>query len=415
MPTAVLGGTAREGTGSELAKPALLLLYDFRSSPPRHRSSQAETLEWLANAHTRAESRQAELEGRVFDERAFLESTKRRLARFGCTSETIATRGHEIDDCSHLRWGEMEVYRLAEHASGEGMRTRTQVFRRIAGAAFSQLFVDVDAPPQDLLHVTCTGYDAPSAAQLLVAQKGWGSGTRVTHAYHMGCYAALPALRIATGFVRSGDNCRGGSEREARVDIVHTEICSLHMHPLRHEPEQLVIQSLFADGCIRYSVCAEQAFRVPGPALAVLSQAEWIVPDSSASMAWFCSDFGMEMVLARDVPAKIAQSLAPFVKALLAEAGESQAAIQQAVFAIHPGGPKIVDDIAATLELAEEQITFSRAVLRERGNMSSATLPHVWQAIAHSPQVPNGQLVVSLAFGPGLTLSGAVLRKVSAC
>jgi len=53
--------------------------------------------------------------------------------------------------------------------------------------------------------------------------------------------------------------------------------------------------------------------------------------------------------------------------------------------------------------------------LLERGNMSSATLPHVWQAIASSASVSDGRLIVSLAFGPGLTLSGAVLRKVSAC
>jgi len=107
--------------------------------------------------------------------------------------------------------------------------------------------------------------------------------------------------------------------------------------------------------------------------------------------------------------------LAPFVERLLVEAGEREDAIGRAVFAIHPGGPKIVDQVATTLGLADEQVAFSRAVLRERGNMSSATLPHVWQAIVASPTVRDGELVVSLAFGPGLTLSGAVLRKVRAC
>jgi predicted naringenin-chalcone synthase len=46
--------------------------------------------------------------------------------------------------------------------------------------------------------------------------------------------------------------------------------------------------------------------------------------------------------------------------------------------------------------------------------MSSATLPHIWQEILRSPEVCHGDLIVSLAFGPGLTLSGAVLRKVTA-
>jgi predicted naringenin-chalcone synthase len=246
-----------------------------------------------------------------------------------------------------------------------------------------------------------------------VARRGWGAQTTVTHAYHMGCYAALPALRMATGFALLRAANAGASLGEARVDIAHTELCSLHMNPLRHEPEQLVIQSLFADGCICYSVSSKVG-SVDG-ALAVLSQAEWIVPDSAGSMAWFCSDFGMEMVLARDVPDKISASLAPFVKSLLTQAGAAEGELERAVFALHPGGPKIVDQIAATLGLTESQIAFSRAVLREHGNMSSATLPHVWQAIAQSPRVPNDQFVVSLAFGPGLTLSGAVLRKVAAC
>lgn len=389
-------------------------LTNFRSLRPRHLATQAETLEWLALAHTQAETQQAALEGRPFEPRAFLASMQRRLARFGCGADTIAMRGHEIDDCSHQRWHEMDVYSSAERPSAAGTRARTKLFGRVAGRALAQLFDETVHAPEHLIHVTCTGYEAPSAAQLLVAGKGWGSQTSVTHAYHMGCYAALPALRMATGFEALRAAGGGASLAAKRVDIVHTEICSLHMNPSRHEPEQLVIQSLFADGCIGYSVSSAAASAGQSAGLSVLSQVEWIVPDSAGSMAWLCSDFGMEMVLARDVPDKIAASLAPFVECLLERAGETAASAKQAVFALHPGGPKIVDQIAATLGLTEAQIAFSRAVLRERGNMSSATLPHVWQAIVESPRVASGELVVSLAFGPGLTLSGAVLRKVAA-
>lgn len=388
----------------------MFVLGDFRSLPPRHLPSQGQTLDWLALAHTRAEAQLALQEGRDFDEPAFLASIKRRLLRFGCADDKIATRGHESDDCAHVRWSEMEIYPLLERASGDGMRARTKAFGRIAGQALTRLFAEVDSPPGQLIHVTCTGYESPSAAQLLVANKGWGARTVVSHAYHMGCYAALPAVRAAAGF----GALRGGPGPEARSDIVHTELCSLHLQPLRHEAEQLVIQSLFADGCIAYSLFPERSPHGPGAGLAVLSQEEWIVPDSAESMAWFCSDFGMEMVLARDVPEKIARALPSFVASLLDRAGQVSSVSADAVFAIHPGGPKIVDQIASALKLGEAQIALSRRVLRDRGNMSSATLPHIWQAIAGSAGVKPGQLVVSLAFGPGLTLSGAVLQKVSA-
>lgn len=68
-----------------------------------------------------------------------------------------------------------------------------------------------------------TGYLSPSAAQLLVVEKGWQQRTRVTHAYHMGCYAALPAIRIGSGFLTSTTHLG------YRVDIAHTEL--LHLAP----------------------------------------------------------------------------------------------------------------------------------------------------------------------------------------
>jgi predicted naringenin-chalcone synthase len=392
------------------------VLGDFRSLLPKHQTTQAKTLEWLALAHTRAEAALAAEQGRSFDEGAFLETMQRRLRRFGCGEDKIATRGHETDDCAHVRWGDMQVYRLSETAGGAGMRARTQEFGRIAGAELSRLFAEVDSPPRQLIHVTCTGYESPSAAQLLVARKGWGARTRVTHAYHMGCYAALPAVHIAESFNALEERRHSSSAQgaEARVDIVHTELCSLHLQPLRHEAEQLVIQSLFADGCIAYSVFPDGCPHGREPGLAVLAQDEWVLPDSAESMAWFCSDFGMEMVLARDVPEKITRSLAPFVAGLLRRAGEPSSATETAVFAIHPGGPKIVEQVAATMKLEDDQIALSRGVLRQRGNMSSATLPHIWQAVTRSASVKPGQLVISLAFGPGLTLAGAVLQKVAA-
>jgi predicted naringenin-chalcone synthase len=385
-----------------------MLLGAFRPLRPRHRSTQGQTLEWLAQAHTEAEAHRARTLGRSFEPEAFLHSMRRRLARFGCSDDKIATRGHESDDCSHLRWDEMEIYRLREQGEGLGMAARTKAFGRIAGAAFEQLYEEATAP-KHLIHVTCTGYESPSAAQRLVTAKGWGSRTRVTHAYHMGCYAALPALRIAAGFAASR-----GADGDARVDLVHTELCSLHLHPLRHEPEQLVIQSLFADGCIAYSLYPDEGAGPRGAALALLSHDEWLLPDSAESMAWFCSDFGMEMVLARDVPEKIGKELSPFVDHLLQQAGRGRSDMASAVFAVHPGGPKIVDQVASILELTDAQVAFSRDVLREHGNMSSATLPHIWERIVSAPSVSPGALVVNLAFGPGLTLSGAVLRKVEA-
>jgi predicted naringenin-chalcone synthase len=140
---------------------------------------------------------------------------------------------------------------------------------------------------------------------------------------------------------------------------------------------------------------------------------EEIVPDTGDAMSWMVSDAGMRMTLSRKVPDHIRACLGAFLERLGAGAGLTAAGLcREAVFAIHPGGPRIIDEIAEHLGLAPLQVQASDAVLRDHGNMSSATLPHVWQRILADDAVRSGTLVVSLAFGPGLTVSGAVLRKL---
>ena len=79
---------------------------------------------------------------------------------------------------------------------------------------------------------------------------------------------------------------------------------------------------------------------------------------------------------------------------------------------IHPGGPAIVDLVGSCLRLSKNQIALSKDALREGGNKSSATVPHIWDRILRDPDVKKGTRVVSLAFGPGLTATAMVARVV---
>jgi len=188
------------------------------------------------------------------------------------------------------------------------------------------------------------------------------------------------------------------------VDVVHTEICSLHMNPSDHRPEQLVVQSLFADGHARYTVSQKKT----GPAFRLLALHEKLLAGSAGDMEWMPAPWGMKMTLSREVPVKIKGAVREFLVALLKKSGLTLSeALRDAVFAVHPGGPKIIDSVQECLELGHCQVAASRLVLLERGNMSSATLPHVWDQIAmRKDTVP----VVSLAFGPGLTMFGGVFQ-----
>jgi len=369
-----------------------MLLTGFEATRPRYELSQARSLEWLAAVHTEAEATRASLGSD--DKAVFATRMARMIGRCACAPDKIARRGHSVRDVEIAppRWDGNEIYDVRRDPHGAGTAARSRLFGEIVDAYFEETYASASAP-DDLVHVTCTGYAAPSGAQQLVARRGWP--TRVTHAYHMGCYAAVPAVRLAAGMSSLGSR---------RVDIVHTELCSLHLDPADHRIEQLVVQSLFGDGLIRYSLVPNAPH-----GLSLLALHEQLVPDTAGAMRWVAGDHGMQMTLARDVPEQIGAVLRAFVIELYRRAGVELGHMRDSVFALHPGGPRIIDGVQQTLELSDGQVAASRAVLYDHGNMSSATLPHVWMVLDQT--LAPGTLVASLAFGPGLTVCGALFEK----
>jgi predicted naringenin-chalcone synthase len=385
----------------------MAVLTRFVATRPPYVMTQAHSLDWLARAHAHSEAQLTGLDAAGRD--AFADKMARLLGRVAASTDCIATRASVLPDFTTCdRDGAVLPNLLYDdpgaaagapvHVHGRGVAVRLQLYARAVDAYFARQYAGDPTAPDDLIHVTCTGYVSPSGAQKIVAARGWGERTRVTHAYHMGCYAALPALRIAAGFLANGSQ---------QVDIVHTELCSLHLDPSDHRLEQLVVQSLFADGLIRYSLIDDD----DGPGLRPLAACEVVIADSADAMRWVQSEWGMQMTLARDVPDQIAGALRGFITELYRRGGFGIDAIKNSVFAVHPGGPKIIDRVREVLELAPAQVATSCAVLRDHGNMASATLPHIWMRLLADSRVPRGTLIASLAFGPGLTVSGALLEK----
>ena len=384
----------------------MLMLMNFSVRRPQFELRQQRALEWLSEVHSRAEGT---LKGLSELERAeFATRYAKLIERCACGPDRISKRGHVTADLGSI--DQLGLYDVHRFPHGQGSAARSGLFEQVVNAYFEREFAAEEQAPSELIHVTCTGYVSPSGAQRLVADKGWGAVTHVTHAYHMGCYAALPAILIAAGHLSVPAALRPANS-ERRVDIVHTELCTLHLDPSDHSAEQCVVQSLFADGFVRYSL-REPAVGEAIRGLELLAVSERILPASADSMTWSVGDFGMQMTLMRDVPERIAGALRPFVSELLAKAGVGGAeALRDAVVAVHPGGPKIIDRVASVLELLPAQVQASRDVLFEYGNMSSATLPHVWQRVLDDDGVERGTLVLSLAFGPGLSVCGSLFRK----
>jgi predicted naringenin-chalcone synthase len=349
------------------------VLSEFQITRPKHIMTQEETLDWLARAHALA----AQDEG-------LYSSIKEKLLQIGLGPQKIQKRGTVLSDFTHQNWDEMQIYPVRRLPEGACLGIRMKCFADETTRFFEELYPTRESLPEHLIHVTCTGYVAPSGAQKVVGKRA--AKTEITHAYHMGCYGAIPAVRMGVGYQKP-------------VDIVHTELCSLHINPLLHTTEQLVVQSLFADGIIKYSI------KQTGPGLKILKLQEEVIPDTSDDMSWICEKWGFKMKLSRDVPVLIARALPAFTERLV------QGDWKKAIFAIHPGGPKIVEQVAKVLQLEPGQVKHTQEILQNYGNMSSATLPHVWEAVLK--EAAPGTKVVSLAYGPGLTLCGGLFECVS--
>ncbi|MBX0291463.1 type III polyketide synthase [Hymenobacter sp. HSC-4F20] len=248
-----------------------------------------------------------------------------------------------------------------------------------------------------LITVSCTGMYAPGLDIELVAALGLPSHVQRTCVNFMGCYAAVNALKLADAFCRATP--------EARVLVVCTELCTLHFQKSTEE-DHLVSNALFGDGSA--AVLVQGRPREQGPSLALTAFHCGLEPDGHADMAWHISNFGFEMTLSSYVPRMIQQGIGRLTATLLAELPVELADIR--AFAIHPGGRKILESIEQALGLTTHDNRFAYQVLRDYGNMSSATVLFVLQELLHTLTAADaGAPVLSFAFGPGLTLEAMLL------
>jgi predicted naringenin-chalcone synthase len=281
-------------------------------------------------------------------------------------------------------------------STADRMREFVPAARRLgaeaARRALERAGPEAAAEVGDLLAVSCTGYSGPGLDVHLVDDLGLGDRVQRLAVGHMGCYAALPGLRTAAALAAA-------SGRRALVTCV--ELCTLHLQPARTR-EEAVYQALFGDG----AAAALVGPGGPGPAIA--GSATVTVPGSEERMGWLVGDDGFRMWLSPRVPALVERGVGRLVEELLGPHGLTAADV--ACWAVHPGGPEIIDRVQRRLGLGDAQLARSREALADGGNRSSATVLFILEQLLHSGEAEPGQWIVALAFGTGLTLEALLLR-----
>lgn len=279
--------------------------------------------------------------------------------------------------------------------------------------------VDTLAAVTHLVVVSCTGFFAPGLDFVMAHALGLAPTVQRTLIGFMGCSAAFNGLRSAYQIVRS--------QPSARVLVVSVELCSLHTQP-NPSRDQLAAYALFADGAAACLVGQ------PQPGEGDFFQLEAFhtdtKPDTQEEMVWAIGDHGFTLQLSPRIPNHLAAIAPAALQTLFA--GE-----RPDFWAIHPGGPAIVDRLAQIFDLEAEQVAASREILRRYGNLSSATILFVLEELSRtlrqepSPVAllqrqarprqatgadPSAQPLagVAMAFGPGLVIEMARLAYVPA-
>lgn len=256
--------------------------------------------------------------------------------------------------------------------------------------------------PSDITHivtVSCTGFTAPGIDHALIERLHLRRTVSRLHIGYMGCHGAINALAAARNIIRSEPN--------ARVLVVCVELCSLHFQ-VSDRPDQIVANALFADGAVAMIITADTP-PTSTPLARIAATGGCVFNDSAEAMGWRIGDHGFEMTLGESVPRLIEGNLRPWLAAWLDSQGQSLTElIAHGDWAIHPGGPRVLDAVANSLGLSEEAMRPSREILAAHGNMSSPTVLFILDRIARQRK-GNPRPAVLVAFGPGLSAEAALL------
>jgi len=212
----------------------------------------------------------------------------------------------------------------------------------------------------------------------------------------MGCHGALNGMHAAYHILNSNS--------QARVLLCAAELCSLHMQ-YGSDAGSAVANALFADGAA--ALILGGANKSQATLGAVAEVGSCLVPDSDDAMTWHIGDNGFEMTLSPSVPGIIEKYLPKWMENWLSQKGLAISDIKG--WAVHPGGPRILDAVETSLHLPKTALSYSRDILSNYGNMSSPTVLFILDSLRElCGRIPLPCVI--LGFGPGLIVEAVLLN-----
>jgi alkylresorcinol/alkylpyrone synthase len=244
-----------------------------------------------------------------------------------------------------------------------------------------------------LATTTCTGRITPSLDAHLIARLGCRADVQRAHVGDTGCASAMVALQQAWNHLQAFPG--------HRALVVAVEICSA-AYFLDDRLESAVAHAIFADGA------AALALGGDGVGPAIVAHRTLFRSEHLGAMGFEYPGGRPRVVLSKEVRRIGAGMMGEMAGALMEVQGLKRDDV--AHWVLHSAGRRVLDRARELLELTDAQMSHARAVLREHGNMSSATIVFVLERLLRLERPVPGEWGVMIGLGPGFAAEGALLR-----
>ncbi|KAK4424086.1 Type III polyketide synthase B [Sesamum alatum] len=333
---------------------------------------------------------------------------KQKLARI-CKSTTVKTRYVVMSEEILTKYPELAI---------EGIPTVKQRLD-ICNSAVTQMAIEASEscikkwgrPVSDITHLV---YVSSSEARLpggdLYLAKGLGlrPNTRRTMLYFSGCSGGVAGLRVAKDIAENNPG--------SRVLLATSETTIIGFRPPSADrPYDLVGVALFGDGAGAMIIGSNPVLKTERPLFELHTAIQHFLPDTEKVIDGKLTEEGISFKLERQLPQIIENNIQDFCVELMGSAGYSEKDFNKLFWAVHPGGPAILNRLEKKLELFPEKLNASRRALTDYGNASSNTIVYVLEYMLEEAKnvKKDEQWGLILAFGPGITFEGILTKNLT--
>ncbi|KAM3376869.1 type III polyketide synthase B [Capsicum galapagoense] len=335
---------------------------------------------------------------------------KQRLTRL-CKTTTVKTRYVVMSEEILKKYPELAV---------EGLPTVKQRLD-ICNAAVTEMAIEASKscinkwgrPLSDITHVV---YVSSSEARLpggdLYLAKGLGLSpdTKRVTLYFAGCSGGVAGLRVAKDI---SENNPG-----SRVLLATSETTIIGFKPPSVDrPYDLVGVALFGDGAGAMIIGSNPIRDIERPLFELHTAIQHFLPDTEKIIDGRLTEEGISFKLERELPQIIEDNIEDFCDKLISNyTGINDREYNKLFWAVHPGGPAILNRLEKKLELSPDKLSASRRALADYGNASSNTIVYVLEYMLEEKSDNNKQdsdWGLILAFGPGITFEGILTKNLT--